>query len=199
MKSTGLIGHIKFLPWETRLQCDKSLPLCEGCGLRDMGVGTTIRTSSIWLSETIQCSILHVLWGDGSEVVRDWTVCYVPCKSVCDQDQGWIEQSKSFLRSDQGIMQGSLQTAKKKKNQRIKKYGYSLTFVPLKIKWSSTGQKFWSWSQTLQRATYKTWPKFKVTGFNLCVTFNCACARTILYELWIDAISDVEYLFLSQK
>ena len=29
---------------------------------------------------------------------------------------------------------------------------------------------------------------FKVKGYSLSVTFNCACARTILYGLWTDAI-----------
>ena len=32
-------------------------------------------------------------------------------------------------------------------------------------------------------------------GYSLFVTFNCACTRTILYVLWTDAISAVEYLF----
>ena len=41
--------------------------------------------------------------------------------------------------------------------------------------------------------------KLKVTGYSLLVTFNCACAQTILYGLWTDAISDIEYLFLEPK
>ena len=34
----------------------------------------------------------------------------------------------------------------------------------------------------------------KVTGSSLFVTFNCACAWTILYRLWTDAISAIEYV-----
>ena len=38
-------------------------------------------------------------------------------------------------------------------------------------------------------------PHFKVTGYCLLVTFNCACARMILYGLGTDVVSAVEYHF----
>ena len=39
----------------------------------------------------------------------------------------------------------------------------------------------------------------KVTGSSLLVTFNCACAWMILYGLWTDVISAIEYRSFEPK
>ena len=60
---------------------------------------------------------------------------YVPCKSVCDQDQNWIKQSKPFLKTSQGIMVTS--KLRKSKGQEcmvaIQKGTNKWSFCPSKI------------------------------------------------------------------
>ena len=89
---------------------------------------------------------------------------YVPCKSVCDQDQNWIKWSKPFLRANQRV-KVAFEPQKSQdqntwlefdlwpiKNQAIKSFR--------KEWWSDQAQffseqQFWSRSQTLQHVTYK--------------------------------------------
>ena len=99
-------------------------------------------------------------------------------EGVCDQDQNWIEQSRLFWGSDQGIKVA----CKLLKSERV----LQLDLWPLKIKCSraseglikSADQTVWSWLQTLQQATNK-WPPF-VMPHHKC---HCRCSPFLFFHL----------------
>ena len=118
---------------------------------------------------------------------------YVPCRSVCDQDQNWIKQSKPLFES-RSRDQGNLWTAKIK-GSRMR--GCNLTFDPLKSRQSRASegndqatkhfvnQKSWSWSQMLWQATNKRLPiawetKEKKADSSCIVPYNTSPLRHIL-------------------
>ena len=72
---------------------------------------------------------------------------YVPCKSVCDQDQNWIKQSKPIWGADQGIKVTS-------KLLRSRICSCNLTFDP----WKSSDQEPHNANdQVIKRTFRKTW------------------------------------------
>ena len=80
--------------------------------------------------------VIHKKWG----ILSNWDLSltrgghlYVPCRSVCDRDQNWIQRSKPFFGADQG----DFWTAKINGSRT---QGCNFTFDPLKIKCSRASE-----------------------------------------------------------
>ena len=74
---------------------------------------------------------------------------YVPCRSVCNQNQNWIKQSKPFWEADQGIKVTSKLLKSTDQELHLQFDFWSLEFK------RSRAQKIWLRSQTLQQVIFK--------------------------------------------